>query len=159
MAFSGGGRFGGMGMGGGAATLWNQQRSLRYLSEGKPDISHTLSLVWKSLRVYRKELVLGTFVMVLGVGVGLIPPLLIRELIDVAIPQHQIRLILLLGAGLVLFPVGSALLGLGQNYLSIIIAQGMIADLRDRLYRHIQSLGLDFFTWSRAGEIHTRFLN
>jgi ATP-binding cassette subfamily B protein len=157
MAFSGGGRFGGMG--GGMATLWNQQRSLSYLREGKPDISHTLALVWKSLRVYRWQLVLGTLVMILGVGVGLIPPLLIRELIDVAIPQHQIQLILLLGVGLVLFPVGSALLGLGQNYLSIIIAQGMIADLRERLYRHIQSLGLDFFTWTRAGEIHTRFLN
>ncbi len=157
MAFSGGGRFGGMG--GGMATLWNQQRSLSYLREGKPDISHTLALVWKSLRVYRWQLVLGTLVMILGVGVGLIPPLLIRELIDVAIPQHQIRLILLLGVGLVIFPVGSALLGLGQNYLSIIIAQGMIADLRERLYRHIQSLGLDFFTWTRAGEIHTRFLN
>ena len=97
--------------------------------------------------------------MILGVGVGLIPPLLIREMIDVAIPEHQFRLILLLGFGLVLFPIGSALLGMGQNYLSIVIAQGMIADLRDRLYRHIQSLGLDFFTWSRAGEIHTRFLN
>ena len=146
-------------MGGGMATLWNQQRSLRYLREGKPDISHTLALVWKSLSVYRWQLILGTFVMILGVGVGLIPPLLIREMIDVAIPEHQIRLILLLGVGLVLFPVGSALLGMGQNYLSIVIAQGMIADLRDRLYRHIQSLGLDFFTWSRAGEIHTRFLN
>ncbi len=157
MAFSGGGRFGGLG--GGMATLWNQQRSLSYLREGKPDISHTLALVWKSLRVYRWQLVLGTLVMILGVGVGLIPPLLIRELIDVAIPQHQIQLILLLGFGLVLFPVGSALLGLGQNYLSIVIAQGMIADLRERLYRHIQSLGLDFFTWTRAGEIHTRFLN
>jgi len=157
MAYSGGGRFGGMG--GGMATLWNQQRSLRYLSEGKPDISHTLALVWKSLSVYRWQLILGTLVMTLGVGVGLIPPLLIREMIDVAIPEHQIRLILLLGVGLVLFPVGSALLGLGQNYLSIVIAQGMIADLRDRLYRHVQSLGLDFFTWSRAGEIHTRFLN
>ena len=157
MAFSGGGRFGGMG--GGMATLWNQQRSLSYLREGKPDISHTLALVWKSLRVYRWQLVLGTLVMILGVGVGLIPPLLIRELIDVAIPQHQIRLILLLGVGLVLFPIGSALLGLGQNYMSIVIAQGMIADLRERLYRHIQSLGLDFFTWTRAGEIHTRFLN
>ena len=157
MSLSGGSRFGGMG--GGMATLWNQQRSLGYLSEGKPDISHTLALVWKSLSAYRWQLILGTMVMVLGVAVGLIPPLLIRELIDVAIPQHQIRLILLLGVGLVLFPVGSALLGLGQNYLSIVIAQGMIADLRDRLYRHIQSLGLDFFTWSRAGEIHTRFLN
>ena len=161
MAYSGGGRFGGMGggMGGGMATLWNQQRSLRYLSDGKPDISHTLALVWKSLSVYRWKLILGTLVMILGVAVGLIPPLLIREMIDVAIPEHQIRLILLLGIGLVLFPIGSALLGMGQNYLSIVIAQGMIADLRDRLYRHVQSLGLDFFTWSRAGEIHTRFLN
>ncbi len=48
---------------------------------------------------------------------------------------------------------------MGQNYLSIVIAQGLIADLRERLYRHVQSLGLEFFTWTRAGEIHTRFLN
>jgi len=157
MALSGGSRFGGMG--GGMGTLWNQQRSIRYLREGKPDVSRTLVQVWESLRVYRWQLVLGTLVMILGVGVGLIPPLLIRELIDTAIPQHHLQLILLLGGGLVLFPVGSALLGLGQNYLSIIIAQGMIADLRERLYRHTQSLGLDFFTWTRAGEIHTRFLN
>jgi len=157
MALSGGSRFGGMG--GGMGTLWNQQRSIRYLREGKPDVSRTLVQVWESLRVYRWQLALGTLVMILGVGVGLIPPLLIRELIDTAIPQHHLQLILLLGGGLVLFPVGSALLGLGQNYLSIIIAQGMIADLRERLYRHTQSLGLDFFTWTRAGEIHTRFLN
>ncbi len=160
MSFSGGGRFGGMGGGmGGMATLWQQQRSMRYLSEGKPDIAGTLALVWQALRVYRWQLVLGTGVTILGVGVGLIPPLLIREMIDSAIPRHDLTLILLLGGGLILFPVGSALLGLGQNYLSIVIAQGMIADLRERLYRHVQSLGLEFFTWTRAGEIHTRFLN
>jgi ATP-binding cassette subfamily B protein len=160
MAFSGG-RFGGAGggMGGGMATLWNQQRSMRYLSEGKPDIKHTLALVWQALRVYRWQLVFGTLVTMLGVAVGLVPPLLIRELIDSAIPQHNLQLTLLLGGGLVLFPVGNALLGLGQNYLSIVIAQGLIADLRRRLYEHVQSLGLDFFTWTRAGEIHTRFLN
>ena len=45
MAFSGGGRFGGMGMGGGAATLWNQQRSLRYLRDMDISLSkeHTKS--------------------------------------------------------------------------------------------------------------------
>ncbi|MFL5702270.1 MAG: ABC transporter ATP-binding protein [Ktedonobacteraceae bacterium] len=155
MAFSGGGRFGGGGMG----ALLHQQRSISYLREGKPSIPRTLALVWQALRAYRWQLVLGTLVMTLGVGVGLIPPLLIRELIDTAIPQHDLRLILLLGGGLVLFPIGSALLGLGQNYLSIVIAQGVIADLRERLYRHTQALGLDFFTWTRAGEIHTRFLN
>lgn len=161
MAYSGGGRFGGMsgGMGGGMMALWNQQRSLRYLKDGKPDIAYTLRLVWQALRVYRWQLVVGTLVTILGVGIGLIPPLLIRELIDVAIPQRQVSLILLLGSGLLLFPIGGALLGMGQNYLSIIIAQGLIADLRHRLYRHVQSLGLEFFTWTRAGEIHTRFLN
>src|SRR5260370_28006170 len=94
MALSGGGgRFGGMGggIGGGMATLWNQQRSMKYLSEGKPDISRTLALVWKSLRAYRWQLVFGTLVMILGVGVGLIPPLLIRTLIHVAIPPHNYR--------------------------------------------------------------------
>jgi ATP-binding cassette subfamily B protein len=97
--------------------------------------------------------------MMAGVGLGLIPPLLIRALIDVAIPRDNLRLALLLGAGLLLFPLGTAILGLGQNYFSIAIAQGLIADLRQQLYRHTQMLGLEFFTWTRSGEIHTRFLN
>jgi ATP-binding cassette subfamily B protein len=149
----GGGRFGPMG------AVWHQQRTIGYLREGKPDTRRTLGQVWQYLRVYRGKLALGTLVMILGVGVGLVPPLLIRELIDTAIPRHQLGLVLLLGGGMILFPVGNALLGLGQNYLSIVIAQGMIADLRSKLYRHTQSLGLDFFTWTRAGQIHTRFLN
>src|SRR5579875_261841 len=153
MAFSGGGRFGAMG------ALWHQQRTLGYLSDGKPDTRRTLGLVWQYLRVYRWKLLLGTLVMILGVGTGLVPPLLIRELIDTAIPQRQFGLVLLLGGGMILFPIGNALLGLGQNYLSITIAQGLIADLRAKLYRHTQSLGLDFFTWTRGGQIHTRFLN
>jgi ATP-binding cassette subfamily B protein len=97
--------------------------------------------------------------MLLGVGLGLIPPLLIRSLIDIAIPQHNLRLALILGSGIFLLPLGSAVLGMGQNYVSIVVAQGTIADLRDQLYRHTQQLGLEFFTWTRAGEIHTRFLN
>src|SRR5260370_26855653 len=127
--------------------------------EDKPNCPRVFPLVWSLRRAYRGQLLFETLVIFLGGGVGLTPPLLIRTLIDVAIPQHNYRLILLFGGGLVLFPVGSALLGLGQNYLSIVIAQGLIADLRERLYRHVPSLGLEFFPWTRAGQIHTRFLN
>ena len=109
MALSGGSRFGGMG--GGMGTLWNQQRSLRYLREGKPDVSRTLVQVWESLRVYRWQLVLGTLVMILGAGVGLIPPLLIRELIDTAIPQHHSGLFFCSEAVLSSFPSGAPCLG------------------------------------------------
>jgi len=152
MAFYGGGR--GMGMG-----LGNQQRSLGYLSTGKPNIHKTLKLVWQSLRPYYLQLTLGTIIMIVGIGLGFIPPLLIKMLIDSAIPQHNIRLSMLLGVGLLLFPAGGALLGCAQNYLSGVISQGVIADLRQKLYVHVQSLGLDFFVKTRAGSIITRFLN
>lgn len=144
----------GLGIGLGA-----QQRSLEYLSEGTPNVRKTLALVWQSLRTYRMQLLFGTVIMLLSIGIGLIPPLLIKLLIDTAIPQDNIPLCILLGVGLLLFPAGSALLGWAQNYLSIIIAQGHIADLRQRLYLHVQSLGLDFSIRTRAGSIITRFLN
>ena len=158
MALAGPGGMGGLGGGRGMGTLW-QQRSQGYLREGTPNIRRTLLRAWRYLRPYRTQLAVGTLVMLFGVGLGLIPPLLIRAIIDTAIPHRDLSLALLLGGGLLLFPVGSAILGMGQNYLSIVIAQGMIADLREHLYRHVQSLGLEFFTWTRSGDIHTRFLN
>ena len=160
MAFSGNGMSGmGGGMGSLQRTFWRQQRSLGYLNDGKPNVKRTMKRVWQALSKYKGQLILGTIVMLLGVGLGLIPPLLIRIIIDEAIPQHNLSLALWLGCGLIFFPLGSSVLGLGQNYLSIVISQSMIADLRERLYRHVQTLGLEFFTWTRAGEIHTRFLN
>jgi ATP-binding cassette, subfamily B, bacterial len=158
----GGGVSGGSGLGGGTGlggAFWQHQRARGYLRDGAPDVRRTLQRVWKCLQVYRSQLALGTLIMMAGVGLGLIPPLLIRSLIDVAIPHHDLRLAILLGTGLFLFPLGTAILGLGQNYFSMVIAQGLIADLRERLYRHTQQLGLEFFTWTRSGEIHTRFLN
>lgn len=157
MAFSGNGMGGGMGNL--QRTFWRQQRSLGYLNDGKPNVKRTMKRVWQALSKYKRQLILGTIVMLLGVGLGLIPPLLIRIIIDDAIPQHNLSLALWLGCGLIFFPLGSSVLGLGQNYLSIVISQSLIADLRERLYRHVQTLGLEFFTWTRAGEIHTRFLN
>lgn len=151
-----GGLSGGTGLGG---AFWQQQRARGYLREGSPEVRRTLLRVWSSLQAYRRQLVVGTLIMMAGVALGLIPPLLIRALIDVAIPRDDLRLAILLGAGLLLFPLGTAILGLGQNYFSIVIAQGLIADLRRQLYRHTQLLGLEFFTWTRSGEIHTRFLN
>ncbi len=139
--------------------IWQQRQTLSYLKNGKPDVPRTLARVWKLLRSYRWQIALTTLVILLGVGVGLIPALLIRELIDTAIPGHNVHLVLLLGLGMLIFPLLGALLGMAQNYLSAVISQGLIADLREQLYRHVQSLGLDFFTWTRAGEIQTRFVN
>ncbi len=154
--FGPGGMHGAPGFGG----IMQQQRALRYLQSGPPrSIRRTFARVWQYVRNYRGRFFAGSMLMLAGVGVGVIPPLLIRRLIDDAIPHHNFHLALLLGAGLLLVPLSSAVLTMGQNFLASIVAQGIIADLRQKLYDHTQSLGIDFFTWTPAGEIQSRFLN
>ena len=149
----------GSGRGAGMGAIMRQRQTLGYLQDGKPNVRRTLRRLWKVVTPYRGKFVVGTVLLLGSVALGLIPPLLIREIIDKAIPARNMSLIVLLGIGMIVFPVLSALLGLLQNYISVLVAQSMIADLREQLYEHIQSLGIDFFTWTRGGEIQSRFLN
>ncbi|BCL79302.1 multidrug ABC transporter ATP-binding protein [Ktedonobacteria bacterium brp13] len=151
----GSGRGGGMGMG----AIKRQRQTLSYLQEGKPDVRRTLRRLWKVITPYRWQFIGGTLLLLGGIVLGLLQPLLIRQIIDTAIPTRNMSMVVLLGAGMIVLPILSALLGLAQNYISVLVAQSMIADLREQLYQHIQSLGIDFFTWTRGGEIQSRFLN
>ncbi len=152
----------GLGMGGGGMrSVWQQQRSLSQLKDGQmPDIKNTLRRVWRTLlRPYRRNLLAAVGLVAISVVIGLIPPLLLRALIDQAIPHRNFHAVMELASGMLLFPIAGSLSSVGQTYVNTMIAQRVMADLRDQLYRHGQRLGLDFFTWSRAGEIHSRFIN
>jgi ATP-binding cassette subfamily B protein len=122
------------------------------------------SRLWREalacFRPYRRSAILTGVVIVAGGALNLAPPLLVRGLIDDAIPAGRasgsatplIPYIL----GLVLFPLTASLIGLGQQYLSTQIGQGVLSDLRNRLFRSLQSQSLRFFTTTRAGEITSR---
>ncbi len=142
-------------------SVWQQQRSLSQLKDGQmPDVRKTMKRVWLGLlRPYSKNLWIGVGLVAIGVIIGLVPPLLLRQLIDQAIPRGDIREVVLLALGMLLFPIAGSFSSIGQNYVNTVIAQRVMADLRNQLYRHGQRLGLDFFTWARAGEIHSRFIN
>jgi ATP-binding cassette subfamily B protein len=88
-----------------------------------------------------------------------VPPLLIQALIGDALPHRDLGQVAWLGLGMVVFPLAGAVFGLGQNYLAARVAQGVIADLRDQLYRHLQRQGPEYYTWTRGGDIQSRFLN
>lgn len=150
-----------MGMPGDWHAIWHQGRDWRRLQESPDfDARATAVKVWRwVLRPYRWQLLEGFLLVALGVVLSLVPPLLLRELINHAIPQRNLVQVLGLAAGMFLFPVAGALLGVGQNYLNARVAQAVIYDLRARLYEHGQRLGIDFFTHTRAGEIHSRLVN
>ncbi len=91
--------------------------------------------------------------------IGLINPLLLGLLLDnVIIGGEYDKLNLYVGLMIVL-PIITGLIGVGQSYLNNVIGQNVMQDLRGALYAHLQSLPLRFFTETRTGEIQSRLAN
>ena len=86
----------------------------------------------------------------------MIPPLLIRELVDRAIPEADIGRLTLLGAGMVAVPLVNVSVGTLQRWMSAKAGEGIIFDLRCSLYTHLQAMSLRFFTETKTGELISR---
>src|SRR6266511_2976283 len=107
---------------------------------------------------------LGAVAIVLGAILltsllGLINPILRKLLIDDVIVGHDYgRLNLYVGL-MILIPIVSGLIGVGQSYLNNVIGQRVMQDLRLALYGHLQRMPLRWFTVTRTGEIQSRLAN
>src|SRR5439155_16953049 len=86
----------------------------------------------------------------------LLPPLLVKTLIDQALPERDGFLLNVLPLGMVLVPLLAGLVGVGQNYLNMRVGQAVMFDLRNDLYDNLQRQSLRFFTTARTGELMSR---
>jgi ATP-binding cassette subfamily B protein len=91
--------------------------------------------------------------------IELIPPLLYRDLIDNVLPNRDTARLNLLALGMIGIPVTSGLIGVAERYLSARVGEGIIFDLRQQMYAHLQRMSLRFFTHTKSGEIVSRFTN
>jgi ATP-binding cassette, subfamily B, bacterial len=110
-------------------------------------------------RTYRRRLAGVSALIVFSAGLGVVPPFLLREILDVAIPQQDVGLLTILAAGMVAIPIVTGALGVGQTLLSNQVGQSVMHDLRTQVYRHLQRLSLAFFTRTRTGEVQSRIAN
>jgi ATP-binding cassette subfamily B protein len=92
-------------------------------------------------------------------GLSVVPPLLVRGILDDAIPDGDTRLLRLLVGGIVGLTIVSGLITVLQTWLSTKVGQGIMHDLREALYRRLQEQSLGFYTTERAGEIVSRVNN
>ncbi len=90
---------------------------------------------------------------------GLVPPLLYRDLIDHALPERDWARLNLLALGMIAIPLISGLVDVGQRWLTASIGEGIISDLRKALYAHMQKMSLRFFTNTKTGELMSRLNN
>jgi ATP-binding cassette subfamily B protein len=108
------------------------------------------------LRPYRVPVAVIVVCLIGGALLLAVPPLLIRELIDVAIPEGDRRLLNLLVIGMVVLYLGNGLISVLQNHLNTVVSQRIMFDIRNQLYEHLQGLSLRFYTASHTGEIMSR---
>jgi len=126
----------------------------------RPKISWTLfRRVWGYAKPYQLK-VLGLLTTIFTItGLSLIPPLLYRDLIDNAIVKGDTTRLNWLALGMIGIPLLSAAIGFGQRYLSATIGEGLIADLRNALFNHMQRMSLRFFTHTKTGTLMSRLNN
>jgi ATP-binding cassette subfamily B protein len=108
---------------------------------------------------YRGRLAAVLGLIVVSAGLGMVSPFLLRDVLDRAIPRNDDTLLIWLVAGMIAVAVASGVLTVGQTWLSNVVGQRVMHDLRAQVYRHLQRLSLAFFTKTRTGEIQSRIAN
>src|SRR5690606_15911278 len=112
--------------------------------------------VWRFARPYRPLIFAFVAVIVAASILSLAPPLLLRQILDEAIPQSDRGLLNLLAALVVGAALGDAALALSERYLSSRIGEGVIYDLRVALFDHVQRMPMAFFTRAQTGALTSR---
>ncbi|HEY4383771.1 MAG TPA: ABC transporter transmembrane domain-containing protein, partial [Ktedonobacteraceae bacterium] len=126
---------------------------------GRKADARTVRRVAQSFTPYKFQVTLVLFAIILTTVLGLINPLMIQRIFDDAIRPGDLHLLVIYVIIMVITPVISGIIGVGQSYLNNRIGQDVMRDFRNRLYTHLQSMSLRFFTATRTGEIQSRLSN
>ncbi|HQA28292.1 MAG TPA: ABC transporter ATP-binding protein [Brevefilum fermentans] len=135
-------------------------RSYINASDEKPHLS------WAQIRrvlhygkPYTWRMIASLLSILATTGVALLSPLILRYLIDSAIPNKDLKHLFLSAIGLLLLPIVSGLFQVITRRLVSQIGEGVIFDLRVSLYKHLQHMSLRFFTHTQLGELISRLNN
>src|SRR5438045_1370714 len=119
----------------------------------------TMRRVLGYARPYRWPLLGFLLTVIIDAIVIAVPPLLLKKLLDHAVPSHDRGLVTELALIAVALAFGDALLSLLQRWYSSRIGEGLIYDLRVSLFDHVQLMPLAFFTRTQTGALQSRLNN
>jgi ATP-binding cassette, subfamily B, bacterial len=119
----------------------------------------TLQRVLSFARPHRLMIAAFLTLTVIDAGLVVVTPLLILRIVDDAIPAKDTSLVALLALGMAATAVVGAALAVCAGYLSSRIGEGLIFDLRTRVFAHVQRQSLAFFTRTQTGALVSRLNN
>ncbi|MFL5732957.1 MAG: ABC transporter ATP-binding protein [Chloroflexia bacterium] len=110
-------------------------------------------------RPYWRQFTLAAVCVVISTALTLSLPLFIQGLVNATVVYKDPALM----TGLLMLMVGvffvQSLFNFGQSYLLSFIGERLVADLRKKVFTHLQSLSLGFYDNQRVGELTSRLSN
>ena len=111
------------------------------------------------LRPYRRWIVLAPFLMALEVALNLMQPRLIQRIVDEGIAHLDLALIIQTGLLMLVTSVVGAFGGMSNGLLAEITVQGFGMDLREALFRKVQTFSFGDLDDLETGQLITRLTN
>ncbi|MGW0423240.1 ABC transporter ATP-binding protein [Streptomyces sp. NPDC003015] len=115
--------------------------------------------ILRLFKPYRAKLAVVGLLVAAASLVTVATPFLLKETLDVAIPQGRTGLLSLLALGMILSAVLTGIFGVLQTLISTTVGQRVMHDLRTAVYGRLQRMSLAFFTRTRTGEVQSRIAN
>src|SRR5664280_2940161 len=151
----------GMGMGGGGGQFGGVMRSMRrdesvtqqHVTKG------TAKRMVQFARPYRRILAWFLVLVVVDAVIGVVNPLLFRSIIDNGIPEKNKSLILGLALVAAVLAIADSGLSIGIRWVSAKVGEGLIFDMRSKVFEHIQKMPIAFFTRTQTGALISRLNN
>jgi ATP-binding cassette subfamily B protein len=142
---------------------WSMLRSIRDEDEVKRHrlTRGTTRRIVQFARPYRADISVFLVTVVLAAGIGVATPVLAGHVVNAITgggpdaASAVVRIALLIGG----LAVADAFLSLAQRWYSARIGEGIILDLRTRVYDHVQRMPLQFFTRTQTGALVSRLNN
>jgi len=119
----------------------------------------SLRRIGRLFRGYRWPLTVVTAIIVASSVVAMASPFLLRAVIDQALPQQNLTLLIWLVVGMLAVAAITAALGVIQTWISTNIGQQVMHALRTDVFAHLQRQSIAFFTHARTGDVQSRITN
>ncbi|CAB4861265.1 unannotated protein [freshwater metagenome] len=138
--------------------------NMRSMQRSRDVLSHkvkkgTLPRILEFARPYRSLITIFIGAVLLDAVISSVSPLLLRGILDHGIDNNNRGLIIFLAVMTALLAIFEAIVSLAERRISAWLGEGLIFDLRVRVYRHIQSMPIAFFSRTQTGALITRLNN
>ena len=119
----------------------------------------SLGRIVRLFRPHRPRLAVVIAIIVVSSVLGMASPFLLREVIDRALPEQDVTLLVWLVVGMVAVAAVTSVLGVVQTWIATTVGQQVMHRLRVDVFTHLHRQSVAFFTRTRAGEVQSRITN